>query len=118
VAEPFDIFIMNQIPILPFTKDMTGAAGYLAAASSMSYQSLTKLRREAHQFFRWIWHNKDEGCSPAQMLAAMGTNAKKNFELHALVIQLILKSGLVIPASEFTPPLPYTIHPDGTITLN
>ena len=70
--EPSNIFIMNHIPILPFTKDMTGPAGYLAAASSMSFQSLTKLRREANQFFRWVWYNKDEGCSPKEMLAAMG----------------------------------------------
>ena len=109
---------MNRIPILPFTKDMTGPAGYLAAASSMSFQSLTKLRREANQFFRWVWYNKDDGCSPKEMIAAMGTNAVSNFTLHYLIIQAIKASGVEVPESEYTPPLAYTKHDDGSITID
>lgn len=106
-----------KLPILPFDPGMTGPAGYLGVAGALSFKTLSTLRREAYQFFRWVWYNTDEGCSPAQMLAAMGNKAVSNFTLHYLIIQAIKASGIDVPESEYTPPLEYVKHADGTITL-
>ncbi len=64
--------------------------------------------------FRRIWH---EGRT-AQRLAVMGTRARAAFEAHAAAVQFLLTVGVHLDPADYTPPVPYTVHADGTITLD
>jgi hypothetical protein len=81
-----------------------------------SAHTLRMLRGNLHSTFQAIWF-PPRMTTTEKMLAALGTNAGKAFDQHALGIQLLLAAGVEIPADEYTPPVAYTRHDDGTITL-
>jgi hypothetical protein len=65
--------------------------------------------------FEGIWNNPD--ATPAEMLAGMGTRAVGGFTAHYYTVLALRAAGKDTSAYD-TPPLPYTAHEDGTITLD
>jgi len=74
--------------------------------------ALENLKITAITAFHLLWDN------PAETLAVMGTNAVAAFEQHARTVQYLLASGVEMKPSDYTPPVAYTAHEDGTITLD
>ena len=87
----------------------------LKQAESQAAHALNLLTIACVESFRRLWHNPN--VTPAEMLAAMGTNAAAAFEQHARTVQYLLASGVTLDAADYTPPLAYTINDDGSITL-
>lgn len=105
---PIMNLIANPVTIPP-------AQSALAVAEQASKHALETLRAVCVQTFCSVWHNPN--VTPAEMLAAMGTNAAAAFDQHARTVQYLLASGVTLDAADCTPPLAYTIHEDGSITL-
>jgi hypothetical protein len=55
---------------------------------------------------------------PVEMLAAQGTQAEANFQDHARTVIFLIRSGVDVPVKYQAAPQAYTIHSDGTITLD
>lgn len=84
-----------------------------------------KHRVEVHkQLVDVLWH--DERATPDAILAALGTKAKLLFQVSAAnKAHLTTLAALVgksiddfLPAEYQTPPLAFTIHNDGTVTID
>lgn len=73
-----------------------------------------------------IWKNERPGATPAAVLAALGTKAalvfafaSENLDHIDRCAQIVGKTRAdFIPDSDCIPPLAYTVHADGTITLD
>lgn len=76
----------------------------------------------AHQWcFQRLWHSLD--ATPEQILAKLGTHALDIFQRGGDGVEFVLgvHNGRPIASmtpDEYTPPRPYTVHGDGTITIN
>ena len=71
--------------------------------------------------FQRLWHSPD--ATPQQILAKIGPRALEVFQRGGDAITFILgvHSGRPIASmtpDEYTPPLAYTVHQNGTITIN
>lgn len=75
---------------------------------------LDGLKSAAVSAFRRLWGDSE---SRAAKLAVMGTNAVAAFEQHARTVQYLLASGVEMDPADYTPPVDYMAHNDGTITL-
>lgn len=77
---------------------------------------------DSHQWcFERLWHSSD--ATPQQILAKIGPRALELFQRGGDGVQFILgvHNGRPIASmepEEYTPPLPYTAHQDGSITIN
>jgi len=78
--------------------------------------ALENLKLTAVTAFRILWTDNPELRAP--ILAVMGTNAVAAFEQHARTVQYLLASGVEMDPADYTPPVAYTAHEDGTITLD
>lgn len=78
---------------------------------------LHEYRKATIASFHDLWHNAD-GIPPAEMLERMGTSAVEAFAEHRATVQYLIARGLAMEPADYTPPLAYTEHQDGTITLN
>jgi hypothetical protein len=104
---------MNLIPT-PTTPPPAELA--LMQTQSESDQALHTLRAATISGFRRFWFGP---VPAADMLAVMGVNACAAFDAHAATVGFVLARGLEIdPDEDYTPPLAYTRHEDGTITLS
>lgn len=66
--------------------------------------------------FDLFWNN--DRATPAQMAAALGTNAAAAFALHAATAQDIATQAPELFATlNVTPPLPYSFNNDGSMTV-
>jgi hypothetical protein len=72
------------------------------------------LEQSTKATFEGIWHNTKT--TPAAMLAEMGVRAKAGFTAHYYAV-LALRAFGKDTSSYDTPPLKYTLHEDGTVTL-
>lgn len=76
----------------------------------------------SHQeMYRRLWHSTD--ATPAEILAEIGTRGEEVFLRGGDVVGFLLGVGTGRPVAtmspaEYTPPGAYTIHSDGTVTLN
>jgi hypothetical protein len=71
--------------------------------------------------FDRLWKSPD--ATPQEILAKIGPRAIELFQRGGDAVAFVLgvHTGRPIASmepSEYTPPVPYTVHPDGTITLN
>lgn len=97
----------------PTTK--SAAETMLEQHEQLSGNALESLRQATLQTFAQFWRGP---VPPADLLAAMGTNAVAAFEQHARAVGFLLASGVVLAPEDYTSPLAYTAHQDGTITLD
>lgn len=70
--------------------------------------------------FNALWNNHT--ATPAEILEALGSNAVSVFSRGYDLVRFLLGADTGHPiasmeASEYTPPVAYTPHPDGTVTL-
>jgi hypothetical protein len=87
----------------------------LARMERTSARAIETLKASTKGTFDAIWNNPK--IPPARMLEIMGNRAKKGFIAHAAAIAA-LRAADVDTSGFDTPPLAYTIHDNGTITLN
>ena len=71
--------------------------------------------------FDRLWKSPD--ATPQEILAKIGPRALELFQRGGDAVAFVLGATTGRPIasmepSEYTPPVPYTINPDGTITLN
>lgn len=95
---------------------ITPAEQILLAQTARSNDSLDLLRIAAVTSFRELWYHPE--VTAEEQLAVMGTNAVAAFTTHGRTVQFLLESGIEIASEDYTPPVGYTPHPDGTITVN
>ena len=85
--------------------------------------ALHALRTATIDSFQRLWI----GGRTAEMLEGFGAKAETGFAQHEATVQFILESAVRLNAPElqiapedYTPPvdMPYTVHDDGTITLD
>lgn len=74
---------------------------------------LVLMKQTAITVFNMFWHNKQH--TPQEMCDLLGADAKKAFEAHSGLQQLIY---LLDPTwAPLIPPLPYTANDDGTVVI-
>jgi len=71
--------------------------------------------------FDRLWKSPD--ATPQEILAKIGPRALELFQRGGDAVAFVLGATTGRPIasmepSEYTPPVPYTVHPDGTITLH
>lgn len=67
--------------------------------------------------FHRVWNNNN-GVSRADMLAGLGTNAVACFTAHAAAVAFLMSQGVTLDPVDITPPVAFTFHNDGTVTLD
>ena len=71
---------------------------------------------KARKAFNLLWRN--EAATPAEIAAALGTNAAAVFARHAATVQYLLtQSPGVLAPEDYTPPIPYRLETDGSLTI-
>jgi hypothetical protein len=87
----------------------------LARMERASARAIEGLKASTKGTFDGIWNNPQT--TPARMLEIMGNRAKAGFTAHAAAVLALRAAG--VDTSEFdTPPLAYTAHENGTVTLD
>jgi hypothetical protein len=81
----------------------------------LAKRGIETLEETTKATFDCIWNNPT--ATPAEMLAGMGTKTVENFTRHHAAVLALRAAGKDTSAYD-TPPLDYTPHGDGTITLN
>lgn len=103
---------MNLINI----QALTPAQEALLTMQQLRDEGLAELAAKAKRGFDLLWHN--DRAAPAEIAAALGTNAQAVFEAHAATVQFLLAAdpSLLAPV-DYTPPVPYQLEQDGSLTL-
>lgn len=98
------------------SSSLTAVQASLASMQALRTDGLQQLADATRRAFRLMWHNPD--ATPAQMAAALGTNAAAAFARHAATVQFLLsqRPGILAP-EDYTPPLAYQLENDGSLTL-
>ena len=86
------------------------------ASNVRSRLALERYRDAQIKEFKAFW-SQPRADIEAQ-LAIRGNKAVAAFSLHAAAVMHVLNAGIDYPSADYTPPLPYTAHEDGTITLD
>lgn len=95
---------------------LTPAQESLLTMQQLHAEGLAELANKAKRAFDLLWRN--DRATPAEMAAVLGTNAGACFEAHAATVQFILSRDQSLLAPEdYTPPLDYTLHQDGSLTI-
>ncbi len=79
-------------------------------------RQLLSLLQSTQREFDSLWHNPK--ATPAEQLAVRGNRAVAGFQLHAAAVALCQQAGIQYDYTKLVPPLEYTAHQDGTITLD
>lgn len=98
-----------------FTPQSDAAADVASTLDRLRSSGLQSLKESTVASFRAFWFNPD--VTPAQILEKLGTIAARAFEDHAATVAFLLGRGVEMDPSEYTPPVQYTTHEDGTITI-
>lgn len=78
-------------------------------------RALETLRLATINAFQRFWNGP---VPTADLLAKLGTRAAASFQAHAAAVQFLLSQGVELAPPDYTPPVAYTAHQDGTITLD
>jgi hypothetical protein len=102
----------NNVPNTPAPAKI--AADQLIMMAVQSYQQMV------HSFNRGsnIFWNNNNGASPSEISAELGTNAKEVFELHGKLGQLLASVKPEAIAEGLSVVGNFTINADGTVTIN
>ncbi len=93
----------------------TPAQALLLEHSARLDHALNMVHVHTVQSFREFWHGS---VPPADLLAELGTNAVRAFQAHAAAVTFLAANGVTIAPEDCVPPLAYTVHENGTITLD
>jgi hypothetical protein len=109
--------------LLPTVEVPTEAADERAAREIL--QRMTQAGVDFVNSQQWcfdrLWKSTD--ATPQQILAKIGPRALELFQRGGDAVAFVLGATTGRPIasmepSEYTPPVPYTVHEDGTITIN
>jgi hypothetical protein len=78
-------------------------------------QALERFRDAQITEFKKFWNQPRQDI--IDQLAIRGDKAVEAFTLHANSVAFVIAQGIAYDPADFTPPLEYTAHDDGTITL-
>lgn len=100
-----------------FTAPTLSPAQHALATMQALHEDALKARARALQeAFNLFWHN--DRATPADMAAALGTNAQTAFDLHASEGAALYALAPELFASlNLTPPKAYTFNTDGSLNL-
>lgn len=88
---------------------------YLLNMQTNAERVLNDMRSACCDNFQKFWF----GSEPVEkQLLELGTAAANWFAQHARTVEYLLTSGVEMDPAEYTPPRAFTIHQDGTITLD
>ncbi len=93
----------------------TPAQELLLNQSSRLDNVLNTIHMHTVQSFREFWRGD---VPPAELLERLGTNAGKAFAAHKSAVAFLFANGVTLETADYMPPLTYTTHEDGSITLN
>lgn len=97
-------------------KALTTAQEALLTMQQLHAEGLAELATKTKRAFDLLWRN--DRATPAQIVKALGKNAAACFEAHAATVQFILSQDATLLAPEdYTPPVPYQLEADGSLTL-
>lgn len=96
----------NQIP---------AARVQAAKMDTIRLGAAEQFRAQLRVLLNSFWHNRY--ATPAEMAAEFGTGCAQLFAEHAAAIRFLASRGVEIPEAEYTPPLPFTINQDGSVTI-
>ena len=103
-----------QLIALP---ELSPAQHALVRMQNLHRDSLLQLANACRTAFNELWRNPQ--ATPAEMAAALGTNAGACFEAHAATVQFILsRDASLLAPEDYTPPVPYTLHNNGSLTID
>jgi cell division septum initiation protein DivIVA len=96
----------------------TPAETIAKAIKTEARQEFSRRRILALETARKIWENAD--ATPAEILAALGTDAKELFQAHSLEVQTLAEkdSSIVAEIMAIIGSNQFTYHDDGTVTLS
>lgn len=104
---------MNLIQNRP--ANLAPAQRAVATSELRTGAALQKFKESVVREFRLFWFNA--AASPQEQLAVMGNRAAAAFDAHQAAVVFLLSRGVQMEPEDYTPPLSYTRHEDGTITL-
>ena len=104
---------MPNMKLIASKTEPSAAEILLQNMEESSARVLESLRQITVESFDALWNC---GCT-SEMLTLMGANAVNAFDQHARTVSFLLQSGVEMDPSEYTPPMGYIEHEDGTITL-
>lgn len=93
----------------------TAAESILMVQSERLENTVNAVRIATVDSFREFWHGP---VPPAELLERLGTNAGKAFAAHKSAVAFLFANGVTLEPADYMPPLTYTTHDDGSITLN
>ncbi len=93
----------------------TAAESLLLAHSERMEATINTVHMATVASFREFWRGD---VPPAELLQRLGTNAGKAFSAHRSAVTFLLSNGVTLDPEDYIPPLAYTAHEDGSITLN
>jgi hypothetical protein len=102
------------MPLITITPP-TPAESLLLAQSERLDSAINIVHMATVESFREFWHGD---VTPAELLQRLGTNAVKAFETHASAVAFLIANGVTLEPEDYMPPVAYTEHDDGSITLN
>ena len=91
------------------------AEARLMQIDQLKATALESLKASTVESFKLLWGKPDQ---TAEMLERMGDTAASGFEAHARTVAYLLASGVQMTPEDYTPPVAYKIHEDGTVTLD
>ena len=95
---------------------LTPAEQVLLLMQQTDEEVLSFVAIKAREAFSSFWRN--ESATPAEIAAALGTNAAAVFARHAATVQYLLtQSPGVLAPEDYTPPIPYRLETDGSLTI-
>lgn len=96
---------------------LTPAQEALLTMQQLHSEGLAELANKAKRAFDLLWRN--DRATPAEIAAALGPNAGACFAAHAATVQFILsRDASLLAPEDYTPPVPCTLHNDGTLTID
>jgi len=109
--------------LLPPVQSPTESPDDRAAREILQRMTTTaEMILQSHQWiFDRLWNSSD--ASPDAILAKIGTRGEELFERGGDTVRFLLGADTgrpiaVMQPSEYTPPIPYTVNPDGSVTLD
>lgn len=98
-------------PIIP-RKTLTEHERKLLSLEARKNAVHLNLLEEVKLTYDTVWED------PIAFFAAQGTQGGSNMAQHALAVTYLIQAGVDVPEKYRSAPLPYTLHEDGTITLD
>jgi hypothetical protein len=79
--------------------------------------AINQLKSAADSCFQEFWFPAN-GLTCQDIADAFGTSCSRVFSEHAAAIEFLLSQGVELDLSKHTPPHPFTVNEDGSVTIS